>query len=268
MPILVLPPRQTPDANAIRKAAEAAGWRIEQLTSWRAPDTLRGHDLVLYGEPLFADVVTPALGLALLEPPVDWLVRVPAAYRQRAVSLTTLGAISTQHEPAFIKPAADKCFPARLYDTGASLLASIQGLPDVTPVLVAEPVQWEIEFRCFILERRVATLSPYLRNGALARTSDGSWFASTQEWQDARAYAATVVADPHVPLPPAVVVDVGRITGRGWAVVEANAAWGSGIYGCEAQRLLPVLRRASLNRNEVAPEDQVWVREQYDVESE
>ena len=268
MPILVLPPRQTPDADAIRMAAAAAGWRIEQLTSWRAPDTLRGHDLVLYGEPLFADVVTPTLGLALLEPTIDWLIRVPSVYRQRAVYLTTLGALSAQREPAFIKPAADKCFPAGLYATGSSLLVGIQGLPDSTPVLVAEPVQWEVEFRCFVLERKIATLSPYLRDGELARAADGSWSASPREWQEAQAYAAMVVADLNVPLPPSVVVDVGRIAGKGWAIVEANAAWGSGIYGCEAQHLLLVLRRASLKSNEIAPEDRVWIREQYEVESE
>jgi hypothetical protein len=40
------------------------------------------------------------------------------------------------------------------------------------------------------------------------------------------------------------VVDVGRVAGRGWAVVEANPAWGSGLYGCDAARVLPVLRGA------------------------
>jgi hypothetical protein len=50
MPILILPPRQTPDGAAVRAEALAAGWRVEQLSSWRAADWLRGHDLVLYGD--------------------------------------------------------------------------------------------------------------------------------------------------------------------------------------------------------------------------
>lgn len=46
-------------------------------------------------------------------------------------------------------------------------------------------------------------------------------------------------------LPRAAVIDVGVIAGRGWAVVEQNAAWGSGIYGCDPQQVLEVLRHAA-----------------------
>lgn len=266
-PLLILPPRQTPDADAIRTAAEDANWHVEQLTSWRTPDWLRGHDLVIYGEPLFVDVVTPALGLIVLEPPLDWLVSLPSVYRQRAVRLTTLAEVQKQPTAAFIKPAEDKCFAAGVYSTGAALPQSVWVLPDATPVLVSEPVQWEVEYRCFVLDRIAVTLSPYLRNGTLVRAADGSWPASVDERDEARTYATLVVTDPEVTLPPAVVVDVGKITGRGWAVVEANAAWGSGIYGCKAQAILPVLRRATIREDAVTPEDFVWARTPYVVEN-
>ena len=39
--------------------------------------------------------------------------------------------------------------------------------------------------------------------------------------------------------------DVRIIEDRGWAVVEQNAAWGSGIYGCDPEQVLEVLRVAS-----------------------
>jgi hypothetical protein len=42
----------------------------------------------------------------------------------------------------------------------------------------------------------------------------------------------------------AVVMDVGYIEGRGWAVVEFNPAWCSTLYGCRPADALPVLRRA------------------------
>jgi hypothetical protein len=62
-----------------------------------------------------------------------------------------------------------------------------------------------------------------------------------------------------------VVVDIGRISGRGWAVVEANAAWGSGIYGCNPAMVLPVLAWATCRTNTIAPDDARWVRRQYTV---
>ena len=73
MPTLVLPPRITPDTEAMFAAAQAAGWEVLRLDGWRVPARLKGRDVVLYGEPLFADVVAPSLRVALLQAPFDWL---------------------------------------------------------------------------------------------------------------------------------------------------------------------------------------------------
>ena len=50
---------------------------------------------------------------------------------------------------------------------------------------------------------------------------------------------------------------VGVIAGRGWAVIEQNSAWGSGIYGCDPEQVLQVLRfaavRAELSKTKTKP---------------
>jgi hypothetical protein len=256
MPVLVLPPRYTQDTIALRRAALAAGWEVERLSGWRAPPDLAGRDAVLYGEPLFAAAVAGPLGVALVEPPPDWLPTIPARYRHREVVLTTLAAARDLAVPRFVKPGADKCFAARVYDTGADL-PLLDAIPDDTPVLVAEPVCWDVEFRCFVLDRVVRTTSPYWRDGKSAEDAAGDW---TDPWTEAaEAFAAVVLADPAVALPPAVVVDVGVIAGRGWAVVEANAAWGSGIYGCDAAEVLAVVRRSCVPSANIGHEDRHWV---------
>jgi hypothetical protein len=86
MPILILPPRITRDTNAMLAAAQAAEWEALRLDSWRVPAGLNGRDVVLYGEPLFADVVAPSLGVALLQAPFDWLPGLPEHYRKREVT--------------------------------------------------------------------------------------------------------------------------------------------------------------------------------------
>ena len=98
-----------------------------------------GRDVVLYGEPLFADVVAPSLGIALLQAPFDWLPGLPEHYRRRQVTFTTLAAAREYPQPAFIKPADDKCFPAAVYDS-ADRLPAPGPVPEWTPVLIAEPV--------------------------------------------------------------------------------------------------------------------------------
>jgi hypothetical protein len=256
MPTLVLPPRFTPDTIAVGNAAHAARWSVERFASWRLPEGWRGEDVALYGEPLFAAVVADQLGLVLLEPPFNWLTTLAEKYRKRDVRFATLGEARQLGQAAFVKPADDKGFLAGVFPFGAKLPGE-DILPGTTPVLIAEPVKWEVEFRCFVLEREVVTLSPYLRYGELAQSPEGQW--EDERTENAREFAQGVLCDDSVSLPPAVVVDVGIIEGRGWAVIEANAAWGSGIYGCDPRAVLRVVRRACLQREQVSAAESRWV---------
>lgn len=69
---------------------------------------------------------------------------------------------------------------------------------------------------------------------------------SAGEEHGLRGFVGALLADPGVDLPRAVALDVGVIPGRGWAVVEANAAWGSGLYGADPHEALGVIRHATV----------------------
>lgn len=69
MPTLVLTPRDLVDTQLLADAARAAGWEVASLTSWRVPADLRPAHAVVYGEPLFCEVVAAELDLALLQAP-------------------------------------------------------------------------------------------------------------------------------------------------------------------------------------------------------
>jgi hypothetical protein len=243
MPTLILTPRFTEDAQALWRIALQLGWGVERLSTWRVPDDLRAvADPVLFLEGLFGPSLAEEFGLRLLEPPVDWLPRLPEEYRKRRVTLTSLREARNLAEPAFVKPPNDKSFEARVY-TGANLP---EGFDEDSPVLIAEVVEWEKEFRCFLMDREPQTLSVYLRGGELQRES--GFAASDTELGEAESFIRGVLADERVELPRATVLDVGIIAGRGWAVVEQNAAWGSGLYGCNPERVLEVLRYSAVKR--------------------
>jgi len=55
------------------------------------------------------------------------------------------------------------------------------------------------------------------------------------------------LADPRVMLSKSAVVDVGTIRGRGWAILEQNAPWGAGIYGCNPIEVLHAVRHSMLS---------------------
>jgi len=237
MATLILTPRYTEDSQALWRAANRLGWRVERLINWRLPDELKlVPEPVLYVEALMTEMIAEQLGLRLLDAPNDWLPNLPEEYRKRWVYLSTMGKARSMEKTAFIKPPNDKSFPARVYK-GEELPIDY---PDEMPVLIAEIVEWKKEFRCFILNRSLKTFSVYLRDGELQREHD---FAHTEEEEcEVREFIETLLSDERVEILQATVIDVGAIKGRGWAVVEQNAAWGAGLYGCDPIEVLEVLR--------------------------
>jgi hypothetical protein len=257
MPTLILPPRYTDDSIALWRAATAIGWTVRRLQGWRAAPDSSIEEPVPYGEPLFVVTVAEQLGLAALEPPLDFLACMPEHLRRRDVRFGRGADIASCRFPAFLKPADDKCFPAAVYQSASELERF--GIPDATPILWSEPVSWNVEFRCFIVSRRCLTLCAYARNHGLAQAEDGSWPSSDAELSTVNDFLLALLSCTDIALPPAVVIDVGLIAGRGWAVVEANPCWGAGIYGCDPQQVLAVLRRSIVPLGTIQPDDRRWI---------
>lgn len=134
-------------------------------------------------------------------------------------------------------------------------------LADDVPVLISDVVQWEIEFRCFLLDGKVVTLSPYLRNQNRLETEDGSFPATDAEFAAAEEFAHHVARESAGMLPPGVVIDIGLMRNgatREWAVIEANQAWGAGIYGGDPAAVLPILRRVCIATKLLSGADRLW----------
>ena len=190
------------------------------MQSWRISPNKKIEDAVIYGEPLFAKIIAEHLSIELLEPDLDWLTTLSKNYVKRNIIFTTLETVKNIQKAAFIKPAADKCFPAKVYNSGEEL-TQIESLPKDTLILISEPVDWEIEFRCFVCDRETAhygdraikTMSSYWRNGQSTEQDDGSWYATELEYKQAAEFCHKVINDPLVKIPNAVV-DVGKIRGK------------------------------------------------------
>ena len=240
MPTLILTPRFTEDSQALWRAAIQLGWNVERLNSWRVSTRfLSFRDPVLYLEALMAQSIAQKFGIALPEVSPNWLPQIPEEYRRRWIYLTTLAEARKLKEPAFIKPPNDKSFPARVY-FGEELP---EDFVRETLVLVAEIIYWEKEFRCFIADGELKTFSIYLRNGKLQR--DTGFQHSDREEKELREFVAKLLSDSRIELPQSACLDVGIIRDRGWAIVEQNAAWGAGIYGCDPVEVLQVLQTQS-----------------------
>jgi hypothetical protein len=109
-------------------------------------------------------------------------------------------------------------------------------------------------------------MSVYMRFSELAQDANGNWPAAESEREEALRFAEAVLADASVELPDALVMDVGLAMRRGWAVIEANPAWASGIYGCAPNSVLSVLRAACLSEGEKSAIDTRWYRRRCEIE--
>jgi hypothetical protein len=244
----------------LANAARSAGWPVHAFDEISAsPPKDR---VVYYGGTDLALAAAAHLHLALIEPPLDLLVRLPPSLLSREVQYARFGDLSRLRRPAFVKPAdpLDKCFDAGTY-ASARDIRTPRAIDPGTPVLVAEPVEWLAEYRLFVREGEVLTSSPYLSFGRPVWHAWGQGGEKAQPSRDALAVGERLVKATGGFLPPAFVVDVGLIEGRGWAVVEFNPVWCSGLLGAEPGPVLRVLERACQDANGLAPEDASWVVE-------
>src|SRR5262249_31308767 len=138
-------------------------------------------------------------------------------------------------------------------DSGALAQAAVKLRPGAL-MQVAEIVEWTVEYRCFVLDRVVQTISPYRRFDQVIE-GHGDLDAPAQEIEEASHFASSVLQSPSVKCPPAFVLDVGYIVNRGWAVVEFNECWASGIYACDPTKVLDTLLRACIPSDEMAEDD-------------
>ncbi|MCE9574027.1 MAG: ATP-grasp domain-containing protein [Deltaproteobacteria bacterium] len=226
--ILVLPAKGDVERDQVAAAWLAAGGAIERLDRFWEPPPLDARRVRLYGADAFCLVLAQLYGLELLAPPDDLIADVPAALLQRAVAITTLGAALSGPFPRFVKPLMPKQFAAGVHDRDA-LARVTAGLPDDTPVIVSEVVTLDAEARSFVLDGRVVTTAIYAGAGDVSA---------------AAALATAIAALPAVPR--TCVIDTCLVRERGWAFLEANAAWGAGLNGCDPVAVLPCLAAATI----------------------
>ncbi|MET9519757.1 ATP-grasp domain-containing protein [Streptomyces sp. NPDC002994] len=256
---LAVAPQRTPTRELLAVAARRRGMDVEVLPfpgRARAVGRQRrgGH---YYGGPVFAAGVADELGVALLEPPDEWLSTLAREFTGREIALATLGAARHLSHPAFVKPPSDKSFPADVYADGSALPTGPELSPDL-PVQISEVVSWAAEFRLYVLDGEVRTGSQYATFGRL----DAAPLEGHRHRDAVLEFAGRLLAACDRTLPSAVVIDVGLLGGStgAWAVVEANMAWFSSCYAADPDRALDVVLRSAGPRSRPTERDRPFWR--------
>lgn len=258
MPSLIVSSRYSIDSQILRQAARNLGWETLRLDGWRIPEWFEPPDdqiALFFTAPLAFDVAEQ-FSRSLLGCDPDWTVQLRPEFLKRNLRQKTLAEALELEGKAFIKHAVSKAFPATIYDQQTLVKATPQ-IPQTALVHVSEPVNWLIEYRCFIAEQNVMAISPYIRHGRVFDDA-ADWLGAPQaEIDEAKRFAESVIHSG-IDSPPAFVLDVGVIDNRGWAVIEVNECWASGIYSCDPNAVLEVLLRASVPLESLSSEDRRW----------
>lgn len=245
--LLITQPRVGVSANeilALQISARELGWEvIPALYSWRLDkEIIDKQDIgICYGSQLFCEVISEQMNWKLKALPFNWLSKVPLEFLKRKVKFMTLAEakIHNKYYSKFIKPADDKCFDAKVYLIDEFDPPSL--LEDSTPVLVSEIVSWDYEYRCFISEdNKLQTWSNYIY---LDKIADPSFYNKMIDINPSLLDFMGDLLNSGIVCGPAVI-DVGIIPNKGWAVIETNPAWASGLYGCDAMSALQVIKQS------------------------
>ena len=214
--MLVLTDKPDVERDAVAEAWAAAGGEVLRLGRFWDPPALEPRRVRVYGADSYCQVLAQKLGLVLVSPPDDVLLHLAPALTKRALGGTTLAAARELAFPAFLKTFVPKLIRSRVYASADDLEAEARGLEPETALLVSEIVTFVAEARCWLLDGEPVSIACY--EGDVDVTG-------------ARELAAELGRDPAMTSP--CVIDVGLTPDRGWLAIEANAAWGSGLNGCD-----------------------------------
>jgi hypothetical protein len=119
-------------------------------------------------------------------------------------------------------------FRAAVFSSPKALADECKGLEQDTQVLASEIVRFEAEARAFVAEQRLL---------------DCQIYEGTRGLQGADGFIRSFLQETRLPV--SCVIDVGFIQEKGWAIVEGNASWGSGLNGCDARCVLQAIALAT-----------------------
>lgn len=247
-----------PASSALAEIARALRWQV--LVFDENPSDNPSGKVTFYGGTDLALAVASRFRLALLEPPLDLLARLPLEFKLRTIEYARFGDLGRLKARTFVKPAdaLNKSFDAGIYASALDFRAP-KTIDPTSPVLLSEPVEWSAEFRCFINEGEVAAWSPYISFGRPNWKPFGKGTLASETPGNLKSFCKRLFSRSGVLFPPAFVMDIGLIDDRGWGVVEFNPVWCSGLLGADPQKVLAVLQRACPDLRGVCVDDQRWV---------
>ena len=227
---LLIPEKADAERLAVAEAWQAAGGKVLKIGKfWELP-VLETDEVVLYGNDTFCLVIAEKLGLHLVSPADDLLIKIDKKWLKRKITVQAIHQLQYTRFPVFIKPLVPKQFKAGIYADLKSVEAETAGLPDHEKVYCSDLIDIEAEARFFI---------------AASQLISGAVYEGEADLDEFTRFAEAFLRENEKLLPQTVVLDFGFNPQLGCFLIEANATWGAGLNGCQPEKVISCLALAT-----------------------
>src|SRR5262245_5265206 len=141
--LLIISDKPDPERDAVAEVWTEAGGDVLRLGRFWDPPELEPERVRLYGADSFCQVLAQKLGLELVSPADDLLLRLPRAATRRALRGARVAEIGELAFPCFVKSAVPKLIRSRVYGAAEELAVEVRGLEPETALIASEVVRFE-----------------------------------------------------------------------------------------------------------------------------
>ncbi len=242
--LLLIPDKPDPERDALAAAWKNQGGEVKKIGKFWIKPEVGNKRVSLYGSDSFCLVLAQILDLEMHMPDDAFIAKLDYSFLKRKIDLIPVSDIQDISFPKFIKPAIPKLYKAEVFNSLEHLQEKIDGIETDKLLLVSDIISVDAEVRSFILDGKIMDLSFYEGQGNL---------------EEAKAFIQDFLLQYKDKIPRAFVLDVGRSQetspinqetspiSPGWFVIEFNSAWGAGLNGCNAEKVLPCVLEATKN---------------------
>lgn len=231
--VLLIPEKTDAETAAVAEAWKRRGGEVRHLGKyWIKDDDLTKIPLAVYGNQTFSLILAQIYNFSLISPDDACIAELDQPWTGRTIELRTIEEINSAVFPVFIKPVVPKTFQAGVFQNYNAFEKVIRGLAQDEKILLSNIVAIEAEARSFVFEGQIMDLAVYEGE---ADIEEGKKFL-------------TAFLQAHTSsLPKSLVIDLAFGSKTGWFVLEFNAAWGAGLNGCDADKVIDGIAGATIS---------------------
>lgn len=246
--ILFMPILYSLDNNKMWSVALDNNWKTDRLkmsSKFYGPQISDDDIIAYYGNAFLAKEIANYYDFSFIEPTLDWLSTVPREYLGREIEFMTLAEFPYYDIRKFVKCTDNKWFSAEIFEPYEKL--PIDNIDKDLLICVQDVIDFQFEYRCFILNRQLMDISIYPQTH------------TPHPQTEAIEYISKVLEDEKVVIPASLVIDVGLTDKGQWLIVEANPSFASGMYDCDAQKVFETIIAACIKNADITENEKQWV---------